>query len=318
MKAAVISGPGQDPVYGDFAPPSPEDGEQRIEVVASALSPLTRARASGRHYSATGSFPFIAGVDGTGRLDDGTRVYFLLPRAPYGGLAEQTVAAIAQCFPIPDGLDDVTAAAIANPGMSSWAALTERARFRAGEVVLINGATGASGRLAVAVARHMGAAKVIATGRDKAMLASLGADAAMALEGDPAELEALFAEQFAHRVDVVLDYLWGPSAERLLAAAAKAGPVGTPVRFVQIGTASATDITLPGAILRSSAIELMGSGIGSISLERLLASVGSVFKAALETSLHLPIRTAPLADIRDAWRGDDGVRTVFLADGGQN
>ena len=80
-----------------------------------------------------------------GRLIDGVRVYFLLPRAPYGAFAEETVVSAQQCLPVPDDLDDVTAAAIANPGMSSWAALIDRARFAAGETVLVNGATGTAG-----------------------------------------------------------------------------------------------------------------------------------------------------------------------------
>lgn len=311
MKAAIVHGPGQVPAYGDFPSPAAEPGEKRIRVSASALSPLTRARASGTHYSASGRFPFIAGVDGTGRLDDGKRVYFILPRAPYGGLGEETVAPEAHCLPLPDGLDDVTAAAIANPGMSSWAALTERARFRPGETVLINGATGASGRLAVAIARHMGAAKVIATGRDAARLDALGADATISLADEPETLEARFAGQFAQGVDVVLDYLWGMSAERLLIAAAKAGPDGVPIRFIQIGTASGADITLPGAALRSSSLELMGSGIGSISLERLLAAVAGVLDAAKAADLRLPVREVPLTDVEATWSASDEARTVF-------
>jgi NADPH:quinone reductase-like Zn-dependent oxidoreductase len=128
------------------------------------MSQVVKSRASGAHYSSSGKFPFVVGIDGVGRLDDGRRVYFILPRAPYGGMAQQTVAPSAQCLALPDELDDVTAAAIANPGVSSWAAYTERAKLKAGETVLVNGATGAAGRLAVQIAKHLGAKKVIATG----------------------------------------------------------------------------------------------------------------------------------------------------------
>jgi NADPH:quinone reductase-like Zn-dependent oxidoreductase len=151
-----------------------------------------RARASGAHYSASHSFPFVAGVDGVGRLDDGGRVYFLMPRAPYGAMAEKTVVPSAQCLPVPDDLDDVTAAAIANPAMSSCAALTERAHLKAGEIVLVNGATGAAGQLAVRIAKHLGAAKVIATGRNPEALraaADLGADMTIPLVEDEAALD---------------------------------------------------------------------------------------------------------------------------------
>lgn len=314
MKAAIVNGAGQAPVYSAFETPVAGAGERLVTVSASALSPLTRARASGTHYSSSGQFPFVAGVDGTGRLEDGRRVYFLLPRAPFGGMAEVTVVPEAHCLPLPDDLDDVTAAAIANPGMSSWAALTERARFAAGETVLINGATGASGRLAVQVARHLGAGRIIATGRDGAVLKALealGANVTIQLTDDATALDTQFRDAFSQGVDVVLDYLWGPSAERLLIAAAKAGAEAVPVRFIQIGTASGADITLPGALLRSSAIELMGSGIGSIRLPRLIAAIGGVLQAAIAGEFILPTKSVPLSAVEKAWALDDRERVVF-------
>jgi NADPH:quinone reductase-like Zn-dependent oxidoreductase len=312
MKAAVVRGAGQTPVYADFDDPVAKDGEVVLMVSAAAISPLTRGRASGSHYSSSGQVPFVAGVDGVGRSDDGERRYFVLPRAPFGGMAERCVVPITHTVAVPDALDDVTAAAIANPGMSSWAALTERAHLKRGETVLINGATGASGQLAVHIARHLGAAKVIATGRNAEALAALGADATVTLTEDNAALEAAFKAQFAERVDVVLDYLWGVSAERMLIAAAKASPEGVALRVVQIGTASGANITLPGAVLRSSAIELMGSGIGSVPMERLVASIGGVFGAAVADAFVLPVRTAPLADVEHAWSEKGDARTVIL------
>jgi NADPH:quinone reductase-like Zn-dependent oxidoreductase len=314
MKAAIVVGAGRTPIYGDFDEPVASPGEHAIGVTAAALSPLVRSRASGAHYSSSGKFPFVAGVDGVGRLADGRRVYFVLPRAPWGALAERTVAAASHCIALPDGLDDVTAAAIANPGMSSWAAYQERARLRAGETVLVNGATGAAGRLAVQIARHLGAAKVIATGRDRDALkevAALGADATIPLVADAAALEEAFGRHFAAGVDVVIDYLWGPSAERLLIAAAKAGKEGAPMRFVQVGSASGSDITLPSAVLRASAITLMGSGIGSVSLERLVEVIGALLRAAAPSGFRIAARAAPLSEVERAWGEDSGQRTVF-------
>lgn len=314
MKAAVVERAGAAPVYADFAEPVAEMGEVVVQVAASAVSQLTRARASGTHYSSAGGFPFVAGVDGVGRTGDGRRVYFVLPRAPYGGMAERCVVAAAQTVAVPDDLDDVTAAVIANPGMSSWAALHERARFAGGETVLINGATGASGSLAIRIARHLGAKKVIATARrdaSRAGLEALGADVVIGLEDDPATLPARLEEQFAAGVDVVLDYLWGDSAEKLLVAGARAGPAAVPIRFVQIGTAGGATITLPGAALRSSAIELMGSGIGSVPLERLVAAIDGVFRAASAGGFHLDSRSVPLADVASAWADQAEPRLVF-------
>src|SRR6202789_3222283 len=199
MKAAIVRGAGQTPVYGDFAEPAAAAGECVVSVAAAAISQLVRGRAAGTHYSSSGQFPFVAGVDGVGRLDDGRRVYFVLPKAPFGAMAERVVVAPEQCLTLPDELDDVTAAAIAIPGISSWAAYKERAKLKAGETVLFNGATGASGRLAVQIAKFLGARKVIATGRNLDALrevAALGADVTIPLVEDETALEDRFKAQF--------------------------------------------------------------------------------------------------------------------------
>jgi NADPH:quinone reductase-like Zn-dependent oxidoreductase len=315
MKAAIVKAPGQTPVYEEFDDPVPCEGESRIAVTAAAISHVVKSRASGAHYSSSGQFPFVVGIDGVGRLDDGSRVYFVLPRAPYGSMAERTVAPSAQCLALPDELDDVTAAAIANPGMSSWAAYTERAKLKAGETVLINGATGTAGRLAIQIAKHLGAKKVIATARNPDALksvAALGADVMIALVEDRAAMEDSFKEQFAQGVDVVIDYLWGPSAECLLIAGAKAGEDAVPIRFVQIGSVSGSDITLPSAVLRSSAIELMGSGIGSIPLDRLVLAIGGLLRATVPGGFKIAANPVPLPDVEQVWPRDDSTRrTVF-------
>jgi len=312
MKAAIVRAAGQAPVYGDFAEPTAEPGEHRVTVTAAALSPLARARAAGAHYSVSGSFPAVVGVDGVGRLDDGRRVYFLLPRAPWGAMAEFAIAPTAQIAPLPDGLDDVTAAAIANPGMSSWAAFRERANLKAGETVLINGATGSAGRLAVLIAKHLGAKKVIATGRNVEALRAVDADATIALVDDGAALEDSFKLYLADGIDVVVDYLWGRSAERLLAAAAKVLPDGAPLRYVEVGAASGANITLPGALLRSKTIALMGSGLGSVPLDRLAVDIGELLQAAATNGFTIPVKAVPLSDVEQAWgAGEGAARTVF-------
>lgn len=306
------------PVYGDIAAPVPSPGEHRIRVTAAAISPVTKARAAGTHYSASNHFPFVPGVDGVGRLDDGTRVYFVMPEPPNGSMSEETVVPAAQCLLVPDGIDDVTAAAIAIPGMSSWAAYTERARLDTGETVLVNGATGTSGRLAVQIAKYLGAKKVIATGRNADALReveALGADVCIPLVDDEDALERQFKEQFAAGVDVVIDYLWGKSAERLLIAGAKAGPDALPIRFVQVGSTSGQDITLPSAVLRSSAIELMGSGIGSIPFDRLANAIDGLLHAIVPGGFKLAATPRPLSKVEQAWPNDVSTRrTVFTLD----
>jgi len=322
MKAAILAISGKSPVYGDFSEPTALPGEELITVSASALSHFTKARASGGHYSADRVYPAVAGADGVGKTQDGRRVYFVLPEPPFGALAERTRVRLGNCVPIPDDLDDVTAAAIANPGMSSWAALAERARLMPGETVLVNGATGIAGRLAVQIAKHMGAGKVIATARDEIALKDLktiGADVVIPFKiGTPhsegeIEYESALQEQFATGVDVVLDYLWGRSAQTVIIAAAKAGKETIPIRFIHVGGASREDVHLPGAALRSSAIVLMGSGINSIPPPKLLSAVSSVFQAVIPAKLQIRTKTVPLSDVEETWNADPGKsRIVFV------
>jgi NADPH:quinone reductase-like Zn-dependent oxidoreductase len=316
MKAAIVTQAGQAaPAYADFPTPSATEGQHLVRVTAASISHVTKSRASGAHYSAAGALPFVAGIDGVGMRDDGQRVYFLMPPQPYGAMAEWCVVDAAQCIAVPDGLDDGAAAAMAIPGMSSWAALVERASLRAGETVLINGATGTSGRLAVQIAKHLGAGKVIATGREAASLAALhalGADVTVSLTQEADALQAAFKHAFEQGVDVVLDYLWGESAQALIVTAARFGPGGVPIRFVQIGAASGANITLPSAALRSSALQLMGSGIGSVPMPRLFAAIAGVLAAAPAARFEIETRTMPLAQVAQAWGADDARSRVVL------
>lgn len=319
MKAAIVTGPGQIPIYGEFEEPVPQAGEELIEVAASALTNLTKARAAGGHYSGENAYPFVPGVDGVGRLANGKRVYFLMPRAPFGGMAERTVARASGCLPVPDALDDVTAAAIANPGMSAMAGLVERAQFQPGETVLINGATGSAGRMAVQIARYLGAAKVIATGRNVealAQAAALGAGVTIPLEQSPEHLAGQLEAQFAAGVDVILDYLWGPSAEAILAAAAKASPFAKRVLFVQVGSPAGETIAVSASVLRSSAIEILGSGLGSLPPDRMPKVIQAVLDAAPAAGFELPVRAVPLPEIEQVWNESTSRERIVFTVGG--
>jgi NADPH:quinone reductase-like Zn-dependent oxidoreductase len=211
MKAAVVEAFDRSPRYCEFAEPQARDDEVIISVRAAALSQLVRAQASGKHYT-SGKPPFVPGADGVGVLANGQRVYFAFPRGPLGAMAERVAVKSAYTIALPDDVDDITAAAIANPAMSSWVALSERAVLKRGESVLVNGATGASGRLAIQTAKHLGAARIIATGRNPASAAeliALGADVFVPLNQSPEVLADRFRQEIAAGVDIVLDYLWG-------------------------------------------------------------------------------------------------------------
>jgi NADPH:quinone reductase-like Zn-dependent oxidoreductase len=322
MKAAVVTAAGKTPVYGDFKTPIAKAGEELISVRASALSQFTKSRAAGSHYSSDGGFPSVAGSDGVGVTQDGKRVYFVLPEAPFGALAELCPASSNQCVELPDSLDDVTAAAIANPGMSAWAALVERAHLVAGDTVLVNGATGTAGRLAVQLAKHLGAGKVIATGRNAGELEEvkkLGADIVIPFTlGTPnpsgaKDYENALKQVFDTGINVVIDYLWGESAKAVIVVIAKAVEDATPVRFVHVGGASREEnIELPGAALRSSAILLMGSGVKSVRLPVLLKAIRSVFEAVQPAGLKIATKVVPLSEVEGVWDKAAGKpRVVF-------
>jgi NADPH:quinone reductase-like Zn-dependent oxidoreductase len=319
MKAGIITAAGKSPVYGDFREPMASEDKEVIFVTASALSQFSKSRSSGSHYSSEGMFPSVAGADGVGRTTSGRRVYFVLPEAPFGALAEQSLVRSKQCVAVPDGLDDVTAAAIANPGMSAWAALVERARLKPGETVLVNGATGTAGRLAVQLARHLGAGKIVGTSRNEVELkelASLGADVIIpflmgSLQGAKDYEDALIA-QFSQGIDVVIDYLWGESARTAIVAIAKTVEDAKPVRFVHVGGASREEnIELPGAVLRSSTIQLMGSGVKSVPFQTLLDAIGNVFEAVIPANLQIVTKRASVSEIENAWDSPGKPRIVF-------
>lgn len=311
MKAAIVNAFDVAPALGDFRAPEAGDGEMVVTVQSAPLSPIVKALASGRHYTSSGTAGFVPGVDGVGLDPDGRRVYFLFPKAPFGSMAQKSLVARDMLVPVPDQLSDDRAAAIATAGLASWVALSRRARLQKGEVVLVNGATGSAGRMALDIARHFGARKVVAVGRNRARLEELDADVKIALTDDADQ--ALRAE-FDQGVDIVLDFVWGEPASRVLKAAAgnRASRTGEPrLRYVQLGTAAGEEIPLRGDMLRSSGLELMGSGIGSLSVRDLVIGAGELLAASPAAGFESPFAGVPLAQVTDVWNGEPDVRYII-------
>ncbi len=307
MRAAIVRARGQRPELGDWPEPVVGPGATLVEVTAVAVSPLARSRAAGVHYSQQSVFPLVAGVDGVGRTPEGRRVYFGFLPHPQGSLAERAAAPADRLLPIPDDLDDATAAAAAIPGMSAWLPLSRRVAIPPGEGVLVNGATGAAGRLALQVARHWGAAHVVATGRDPAQFAELkelGADRVISV-AHPGEVfrEEVRAAVTEFRVGVILDYLWGPSAAELIAAIGTGEPPRGPdrVRLVEVGALSGDTVSLSGAALRSSGLEILGSGIGSTPPGDVRAAIGEVLRAFRPAGFRIRIDERPFEEIGTTW-----------------
>ncbi len=320
MKAAVLRSLGEPPRFEDFRDPDPGSGEVKVRVRAASLKNIDKAMASGSHYDRHTELPVVCGIDGVGILDDGTRAYCGGPRPPFGMMAEHTVVNQAWCLPIPDGVDDVTAAALPNPALSSWLPLVWRARLKPGETVLILGATGVAGKLAIQIAKHLGAARVVAAGRNRRVLESLpdlGADAIVALDQPDQRLTAAFLEEAGRRhFDIILDYLWGHPTEVLLDALTghdlKAESTGS--RLVEIGEMAGPTISLSAAALRSSGLELYGSGGGSIPHTAIFDAFPQIWALAADGRLRIDTEPVALAEVEHAWQREDvrGRRIVII------
>ncbi|CCV13946.1 zinc-binding alcohol dehydrogenase family protein [Mesorhizobium sp. STM 4661] len=311
MKAAVVNHFGEPPEYGDFREPEASDGETIIRVHAAPLSPIVRGLAAGKHYASGANAGFVPGVDGVGTDPDGRRVYFLFPKAPFGSMGEMSLVSNDMVVPIPDDISDVRAAAVTTGGLASWIALTRRTPLHKGSTVLINGATGAAGGMAIQIARHFGATRIIGVGRNLHKLSELNLEARIKL--DDAADDAL-REEFDRGVDVVLDFIWGEPASRVIAAATKnrGSRIGEPrVRYVQLGTVAGDEISLRGDSLRSTGLELLGSGIGSVAVRDLLAGAGELIAATQRAGFDAPVTTLPLTAVGEAWAGSPDVRYVL-------
>ena len=317
MNAAVLRALGKPPRCEQFPEPVPADGEAIVNVRAAALKPIDKQMSSGSHYAHPRELPLVCGTDGVGHLSDGQRVFFGGARAPYGAMAQRTVVPRAFCFPVPDGVDDETAAALPNPGVSAWLTLAFRAKLSLGENVLILGATGVTGKLAVKIAKLLGAGRVVAAGRNQQVLSTLhqlGADATIRLDAPAPEIGEAFAREAGDSgFQVVIDYVWGQPTEAFLAAITRKefAAVTSEIRLVQVGESAGPTISLPAAVLRSTAVTIMGTA-GIPPRNTLVDALQKVMGHAAAGELHVDTERVPLADIENAWQRDHPGRRLVI------
>lgn len=313
INAALIEQFGEAPHYRSVPAPEPGFGKEMVDVLAVGLHPVTRSIASGTHYASAGKLPFVPGIDGVVRRADGSLAYVGGPGS--STLAERILIDPRTAVPLSDDADPAVVAASMNPAMSSWFALHARVPFEAGKSVLVMGATGNAGSLAVKAARHLGAGRVIAAGRNRDRLERVlaeGADEVVVLSGD-VEATATAMAEAAGQVDIVLDYVWGAPTELAMRAILGARrDHAQPLDWVHIGGMGGHSITLDGAALRSNALRISGSGIGSVNLQQ--ARLPELASAVSSGILAIKPRRIPLADIEQAWARTDapGERTVLI------
>ena len=303
MRAAVVTTFDSAPRYQQFPTPVPAgDDEMLVDVLAAGLHQRVRSQADGSHYTSTDELPLVPGIDGVGRGPDGSLRYFVLPDTSVGSMAEQTVINLRQSVELPYTIDPVVVAAAMNPAMSSWVALRQRVQFQAGQDVLILGATGNAGQMAVQIAKLFGANKIIAAGRDAerlAALSALGATAMVRLDGD--DLADRLGKA-AGDVDLVLDYLWGePTAAAMTAVLTNRADRGQPLTWIEIGSVAGRIAPISSAALRAARIQIVGSGQGSVSGHEYLAELPALADAIAAGRLAIDARAIPLAEVEQAW-----------------
>jgi len=319
MNAAVVTSFREPPHYQPFETPEPSvaAGEVLADVLAAGLHPRVRSGAAGSHYTSSGTLPMIPGIDGVGRLPDGRTVYFAAGDDVLGTMADKAVVDPRRSVELPDGTDVAKVAAAMNPAMSSWVALRRRVPLKPGQSVLVLGATGNAGAMAVQVAKRLGAGRVVGAGRDPGRLDGLipaGADEVVRLTDDPdATASALAAA--AAEADIVVDYLWGkPAQQAIMALLTARGDRGRQLDWIQIGAVAGPTIDLPSVALRSANFRLQGSGQGSVSPRGYLAELPSLVEEITAGTITVRANVVPLSDVGEAWARSEipGERTVLV------
>jgi NADPH:quinone reductase-like Zn-dependent oxidoreductase len=305
MKAAVVSSFDAGPRYQEFPAPAPAGPHDMvIDVIAAGLHPRVRSQAAGSHYTSTDDLPLVPGIDGVGRGSDGLLRYFILPDTTVGAMAEQTVIDLRRSVVLPDDSNAIAVAAAMNPAMSSWVALRQRVQFRRGQNVLILGATGNAGQLAVQIAKLFGADQIIAAGRSAERLSrlpALGATGTVSLDGDVGTVARRLG-QAAADVDVVIDYLWGePTTAAMTAVVTDRTDRGRPLTWIEVGSIAGPVAQIPSAALRAARLQIVGSGQGSVSNHEFVAELPSLAAEITRGSLDIDALPRPLADAERAW-----------------
>jgi NADPH:quinone reductase-like Zn-dependent oxidoreductase len=318
MNAAVVTSFDEPPHYQRFEVPQPAgDGEILVDVLAVGLHPRVRTGAAGAHYTSRRTLPMIPGVDGVGRRQDGRRVYFAAGDDVIGTMADQAVVDVRRAVELPDGTDVAKIAAAMNPAMSSWVALRRRVPIEPGQSVLVLGATGNAGLMAVQIARLLGAGRVVGAGRDPGRLGaltSLGADEVVPLTDDQDATDRALGAAAAE-VDIVIDYVWGRPAERAIMALLVArADRSRAMNWIQIGAMAGPTIELPSVALRSANFRLQGNGQGAVSTAAYLAELPSLVREIDAGTIAVKPNTVPLADVEAIWTRPDppGERTVLV------
>ena len=305
MRAALISELGSPPAIGDR--PDPDDPEKAlVELRAAALNPVDLTVGSGRFPLGHPPLPYVPGVEGVGtvvrsaRFSAGTRVYACgsgLGIGADGTFAERFAAPETSLYEVPDGVDDAQAVAYGTAGLAAWLPLTWLAPVEHGESVLVLGATGSVGAVALQTAKLRGAGFVVAAGRDADRLErakGLGADVSVELGPD-------FAQQLAEACGdrpptLVLDALWGEPLVAALGVAARGA------RIVHLGQSAGPEATVPSGPVRSKQLRIFGYSNFGVAADVFQTGYEGLLAEVAAGRISLDLETLPLERVGDAWQ----------------
>ena len=309
MRAATVTAHGAPPEVLDRPDPVPGEGEVLVGVTAAAITPLDLLCASGTSYFGAPALPYVPGVQGVGLVRDGPgglagrRVWFASPAgtAPGdGGMAELAVAAEGSVVPVEADVPDTVVAALGLSAVAGWEVLAGRAGLAAGDSVLVLGAGGVVGQVAVQAARLLGARRVVAAARsDRAreVAAAAGADVVVPLaDGDEAsDLAQRFLEAAGGPVDVVVDPLAGVPGTAGLGALADGG------RLVNLGSSAGPALSVDSALVRSRSAAVLGYTNAALPPQRRAEVLRNVIDHAAAGRLHVEHEVLPLEDVARGW-----------------
>ena len=309
MKAALIREVGAAPEPADVAAP---EGDT-IEVLAAPLNPIDLAVSRGGLATGHPELPYVPGCEAVGRTADGRVVWIFggsLGRTRDGGMAERASVGDAQAVEVPEGADPALAGALGIAGLAGWLPFAWRAPLRGGENVLVLGATGSVGLVAVQAAKLLGAARVVAAGRSAEGLErarAVGADATVRLD-DTTDLVSAFRDAFGGGgPGYVFDPLWGPPGAAAVEAAA---PWAT---IVNLGQSAGATAELTSAAVRFKSLSILGHTNFAVPADELADHYRRLVGHAVAGELELEVERVPLDAVADAWRRQaDGAGTKLV------
>lgn len=298
MRAALITELSSPPSIGERPTPIPADGSTLLTVAVAALNPIDVAIGAGRFHAGHPPLPYVPAIEAVGRTADGRFVYAQgagLGISADGFAAEQVAVPESALIEIPGDADPAIAAALGTAGLAGWLSVTARANVTADDIVVVLGASGTVGNIAVQASRLRGARRIVAVGRSAERLAQVerAADATV-LIGD--DLAARVLEAAGGAPTVVIDMLWGAPLTSILSV------VAPRARIVQVGASAGPEAIVPSAAVRGKQLDILGYSNFGVPRPLLVEAYLELLRLTAIGTIAVPIEVHLLDDVVAAWQ----------------